>query len=307
MNIEKLEELLDKAKAEQLKSLPPEITNALMEQNVIVPAYMPQNTDPKILKEMLKNFEKEQKLPPNASPKPCILENSKGEKLFPVFTSEKELHRNKTAPKFPIQLNMPYQACVQIVEKDPNLLGIVLNPYSHNVILQPNRNSDNEKGQTKQVTIEEYHFILRQRMESFVLPKQLFEKKESFVKELIRDKGNIIKALYEELYDGEIACPYTADDFEFMFMNLSDDFMLCQITMPDTKHRPNTCPLIIFAWDKTKNKIWYYAIVLISNQKPHLFRVYENGKNADLGTAPSEGNELSTVIDLIKGADENEK
>ena len=33
----------------------------------------------------------------------------------------------------------------------------------------------------------------------------------------------------------------------------------------------------------------------------HLHQLQEDGKDADLGAAPSEGSELSTILDLIQG------
>ncbi|MDD7404112.1 MAG: SseB family protein [Butyribacter sp.] len=305
MNHKEIEAALDELKRQKKTQLPADVLEALNKLTVVVPAVMPKGTSPEILKKMLTNPGKDRPLPEGVNPHPCIFENQEGESLLPVFTSEAELKKAKNVPNFPLLLNMDFQSCIHFVQRNPKVTGIVLNAYTHNVImhLNPNAASGNQE---KKVTIEQYHYMMRQRFESSVLPKQLFEQKEAFIQKLANEKGECLKALYDEIYDGEIACPYVEEDFEFMFLNLREDFMVCQITMPAKNLAVKMCPSAIFAWNKTQKKIWYYAIVLSGGQnQAHLFEVYENGKNADLGEAPVQGNEISTVLDLIQGANDD--
>lgn len=304
MNNRQIEEALDKIKQQNATELPGEILEALNHISVLVPAVMPKGTNPEIMKKMLQEPGKDHKLPEGANPQPCLLENSNGESLLPAFTSEREMKKSEKAPKFPLVLTLDYPACVRFVQANDKLSGIVLNAFTHNVILRPQKRKETGKDDT-QLTVQQYHLMLRQRMESFLLPKTLFEKKAAFVDELCKKKGECLRWLYDTLYDGEIACPYMAEEFEFMILNLKEDLMLCQITMPKKNLTQNMCPSVIFAWNATEQKLWYYAIVLVGgNQEAHLFEVYENGKNVDLGKAPAEGSELSTVIDLIQGSNE---
>lgn len=301
MNHKELEAALDKFKQNQENIEPDEVFGLLHGHIMAVPAVMPKNTSPEIMKKMLQNPGKSHVIPEGANPQPCILESTNGEKFLPVFTSEEEMRKGKNAPNFPLTLNLPFESCIELFQQLDGLSGVAINAYTHNFVFHGNKETLKEK--KTEVTIEEYHYILRQRLESFLLPKQLFEKKEEFVTKLCNEKGECIRELYDQLYDGEIACPYTADDFEFMILNISEDLLLGQISMPKKNRTNLSCSSVIYAWDKKQKKIWYYAIVLgVQNESAHLFEVHEDGKNTDLGEAPAEGSELSKVMELIQGA-----
>ncbi len=304
MNHKEIEAALDKIKKKMNQQVSQEIMDAIQHSTVIVPAVMPKDTDPGILRQMLKN----QALPKGANPQPCFLENKEGESVLPIFTSEEEMRRSKNAPAFPLLLHMDFSECMKLVLKHKKLSGIVINPFTHNIILRPNKNNRTVGQEQKTASPQQYHFMKRQQLEAFLLPKQLFEKKEAFMKEMIEKKGDYIKELYDTLYDAELACPYTADDFDCMFLNIREDLMVGQITMPQKYLMEKTCPIVFLAWDTTQEQFWYYAVVLVgAKAEPHLFEVHEDGKNTDLGKAPAEGSELSTVINLIQGAENDRK
>lgn len=300
MDNKKLEKMLEqmKAKGQGNSEHSQEFMDLLKASSVVVPAVMPKNTNPEIMRQMLQNPGKEQAIPEGAHPQPCILENEKKQKFLAVFTSEEEMRKSSKAPKFPLTLNMPFQSCMELLKKSPEIVGAVINPFTHNVIFQLNKK---EKPQSVQVTLEQFHILTRQKMESFYLPKNLFEKKGEMITKLSTNQGECMKELYEELYTTEVACPYVPEDFEFMCLNISEDLLLIQITMPPKNIAKNTCPSVFCAWNRKEDKIWYYAIV---NGGPdtenHLHQLLEDGKDVDLGVAPSEGSELSTVLDLIQ-------
>lgn len=300
MNHKELEAALNQFKAKKSRQ-PEELLTLLRKNHVVVPAVMPKNTSPEIMRKMLQNPGKSHAIPEGANPQPCIFENANKEKFLPIFTSEEEMKNGKDVPSFPLSLNLPFEACMQLMQKNNEISGIVINAYTHNIIFRINNNQELPKDLDSKVSLEQYHIILRQRLESFLLPKQLFEGKEEFVTKLCKDRGNCIKELYDGLYDAEIACPYVVDDFEFMVLNISEDLLLGQITMPKKNLVPQTCPSVIFAWNQKLKKVWYYAIVLSAKEElARLFEVHENGKNTDLGEAPAEGSELSAIMDLIQ-------
>ncbi len=303
MENKELEKVMNEMKAKGNGTLSEEFFEILKSATVCVPAVMPRDTDPKIMKQLLQNPGQTQAIPEGARPQPCILENEKHEKFLPVFTSEKELNKGEKAPKFPLFLNMEFSSCLDFLQKRPDITGVVINAYTHNVVFQLNKQKM-KQAQTKtiQVSLEEFHHLTRNRMESFHLPKKLFEGKEEVISRLCKEQGAYMKELYEELYTTEVACPYTEEDFEFMPLNISEDLLFVQITMPQKYLMLNTCPSVFAAWDQKEEKIWYYAIVMEGSEKGlHLHQLQEDGKDADLGAAPSEGSELSTILDLIQG------
>ena len=72
-----------------------------------------------------------------------------------------------------------------------------------------------------------------------------------------------------------------------------------QITMPKENAYPMTCPSVIVVWDAAAEEIYYFAIVAKDQNDRHIMRVEKNGTPVDYGVAPTEGSELSAVIDLV--------
>lgn len=302
MNNKKLEQMLDEMKAKQEKPSQ-EFIALLKESHVVVPALMPKNTSPEIMRQMVQNPGQPQKIPAGANPQPLVLENANGKKYLAIFTSEDEMKKGKNAPNFPLTLNLPFENCIGLIRSNPKVDGAVINPFTHNVIFHVEENAPQQK--SVQVTVEQFHHLSRQKLEAFYLPKNLFEKKAEVFEKLRDEQGAYLKELYEEVYDTEIACPYVPEDFEFMCLNISDELSLLRITMPEKYTAIGTCPCVIVGWNEKEQKIWYYAIV-IAQGKAQLHQRMEDGKDVNLGDAPAEGSELTTVIDLINEVN-NEK
>lgn len=301
MENNKLEKIMDEMKKKGDGAPSEKFMELLKSAMVCVPALMPRDTKPEVMSQLLKNPGKMQAIPEGVRPQPCILENEKQDKFLAVFTSEAELNKGGKAPKFPLYLNMEFSSCVDFLKKRPDLKGVVVNAYTHNIIFQLNE-QNNAQPKTIQVSLEEFHHLTRNKMESFYLPKKLFTEKEEMVSRLCKEQGDYMKELYDELYTTEVACPYTAENFEFMPLNISEDLLLVQIIMPREFLMLNTCSSVFVAWDQKEQKVWYYAIVLEGPEKGiHLHQLLEDGKDVDLGQAPSEGSELSTILDLIQG------
>lgn len=299
----KLEKLLDELKAKG-ETPSGEVLDMIKNANVISPAVLPKNTPPEIMRRMLQNPGTPQAIPNGVHPQPCILENANHEKFLAVFTSEGELKKNKNAPSFPILMNVPFQSCIELIRKSSEITGAVINPYTQNIVfhieekkLQP---------ETVQITIEQFHVISRRKFETQHLPKSLFEKKAEYIERLQKEQGEFLKELYEEVYDTEIACPYTPEDFECMSLNISDELALTRITMPSRYLGNGTCSCVLVGWNSKEEKIWYYSILLAGNGSTQLHERKEDGTDVDLGAAPSEGSEMTTVIDLIQGAGNEE-
>lgn len=305
MENKKLEKMLDEMKANGKNQLQEEFVALLKQSTVVVPALMPRDTNPEIMCQLLQNPGKTLAIPQGANPQPCILEDGEGKKFLAIFTSETEMKKNSNAPKFPVTLNLAFENCIDLVRKNPEITGAVINPFTHNVIFRVEE-TKNQQPQTIQVTIEQFHHLTRQKMEAFYLPKSLFEQKAELIGRLQKEQGNCLKEMYEELYDTEVACPYVPEDFEFMCLNISEELLLLRITMPEKYLTDNTCPCVMVGWNAVREELWYYSILLVPNGKAQLHQRLEDGQDVNLGEAPAEGSELSTVIDLIQGA-ANEK
>ena len=70
----KIEKLLDQMKDTQSTELATQLTEALAESHVYVPAIMPRDTKPEVLRKMMENPGVETAIPEGAQPQPCILQ-----------------------------------------------------------------------------------------------------------------------------------------------------------------------------------------------------------------------------------------
>lgn len=272
MGNQKLENMLDEMRARTSeKKLPDDFIAMLKESDVIVPAIMPAGTDPEILHKLMEYSDKNMGLPPEANPQPCVLQNPAGQKYLPVFTSEEQVRNAPKESKFPLLMTMPFASCLQLLKQTEELSGIAVNPYSHNILFTPNAESKDGK-KTVEVTIEQFHHLTRQRLESNYLPLQLFKRKQELFDDLRMRQGECMKELYNAVYDTEVACPYTEDDFEFMSLQISDELQIMQITMPKENAYPMTCPSVIVVWDAAAEEIYYFAIVAKDQNDRHIMQ-----------------------------------
>jgi len=303
MNHNKLEQILKELKA---KGEPPskEVLDMIKNTDVLSPAFLPKDTPPEIMRRMIQNPGKPQAIPIGVNPQPCILENGNGEKFLAVFTSGQEMKKNKNAPAFPLIMNVSFQDCIDLILRNPEINGAVINPYTQNIVFHIDRNKPQPK--TIQLTAEQFHMISRQKFEAYYLPKNLFEKKAEYIERLQKEEGEFLRELYEDVYETEIACPYTPEDFECLSLSISDELALIRINMPSKNLVSGTCPCVLVGWNRRLEKVWYYAVLLIADGKAHLHERKEDGSDVDLGAAPPEGSEMTTVIDLIQGAGNEE-
>lgn len=306
MENKELEKMIDDLKAAGAGQPSEEFIEKLKASYVVVPALMPPDTDPEIMKRLLQNPGKELAIPDRVNPQPCLLENAQGDKLLAVFTSEKEMHKNKEAPKFPITMRVAFEDCIKLIRKSDEILGAVINPFTHNMVFRVEENTSSKQNQTVQITAGQFHNLTRQRMEANYLPRTLFDKKEEAVMRLRDERGEYLRLLYEDLYNTELACPYAAEDFEVMSLNISEELLLMRISMPQLNLGERTCPCVFVGWNGKAQKVWYYAVVIEKGRNHILHELKEDGTFETLGKAPEEGSELTTIIDLIQGAG-NEK
>lgn len=292
-----LEQMLDEFKTAQEKGFSEEFTELLNQSIFYVPAVLPPDTPEDVIRQIIEANNTRKMLPEGVNPNPCILETENGDKFLPLFTSTEQIAAGgEKAPKFPLTLNIPFPACIDILKNSPEVHGAVINPYTHNLVVPVNPPKKIEK----EVTMDEYHVMMRQVFESKILPKHLFEEKEAFAEKLNKERGSYIRELFEEAYVDEIACPYIEDDFDFLSMRITDDLLVIQMTMPSKYKNMNTASTIFLAWDNAKQKAWYYALVQPSDTHPVLVEKFEDASLKQHETVYEESGLLTSVIERIQ-------
>lgn len=294
---------LDAMKNEKSIENAQRLTKVLEKSNVFVPAVMPNNTDPALLKYMAQNPGKPMPMPEGVHPIPCILQNGEGTKFIPMFTSDEEMEKGQGMPKYPITLNIPFKSCMDLAVKIIDIAGAVINPYSHNIIINVNRNSNIKEQETKEpevtkLTEQQFHALVRQQMEARLLPEKIFTEGESFIKDLMERKGECLVEFFKEPY-AQTECPYSADDYEFMTLFISDTLQLIRISMPYKNLSLGLAQTIFVTWNPEEEIAGYYSILIGKRGEFNkLIEITSEGKAIERGEAPNEGNELQTIIDI---------
>ncbi len=299
-------EALDAMKNERSKENAERLTKLLENTNVLVPAVMPNNTDPELLQYMTANPGKPIPMPKGAHPIPCVLQNNEGTKFLPMFTSDEEIEKGKGLPRYPITLNVPFKSCMDLAVQIEDIAGAVINPYSHNIVISVSKSTNNNAGSATQqepevteLTEQQFHLLVRQQMEAKLLPEKIFSEGETFIKDLTERKGECLIEFFEEPY-AQTDCPYSADDYEFMTLFISDTLQLTRISMPYENLSPGIAQTIFVTWNPQEKKAGYYVILMGKRGEfNRLLEVTPERKAIDHGDAPNEGSELQSIIDIV--------
>jgi len=80
---------------------------------------------------------------------------------------------------------MPFKSCIDLIVKIKGVEGAVINPYTHNILMNINRENDaSGVPEPIQLSEPEFHALVRKQMEAALLPGKIFTKGEEFIKDL---------------------------------------------------------------------------------------------------------------------------
>ncbi len=295
-NNQKLIQILDELKKEKSKEKIQELVQVLENCNMFVPAVLPPNTDPKIIKILAESGGKPVDIPREVAPRIVFLENKEKKRYLPLFTSKEQ--SEKGPQRAPINITLPYKNCLALLAKESGASGVVINPYEHNVMINMSVTSKTEKKEVK-LTEPQLHAVIRQKVEADMLPDKLFAEKETVIENLRKDGGKLLVDLYTEAYQNQVACPYDSEEFDVMALNISEELTVLRVSMPTQKLVPGTCPMVLISWNPVQENLRYFGIVKGRNGEPdHICEAFPDGKKVDMGEAPGEGSEFQYIIDL---------
>lgn len=281
---DKLEEAIKEYATERTKEKLSVVLNLLRPTKLFVPA-------------MLKA--------PN-QPVPCFLKSNNGEQFLVVYTSKVQIPKE---PKSQAILSMPFPACNSVVVKpELALAGMVINPFSDNLILKRElieklHEADVKMGQTKQIkmTPEQFQIFIKKQVEFVVLPKRLYAEGETFVQKLCEEKEGFVNQIFAETYREAKLYPYTESDYSVMALDIAEDLTLIRVDLPEKGMAPTLCYRIYITFDPIMKKVGYYTIEMTKERDVRqLGRILPEGKREDLGEAPVEGAELQKIMELAR-------
>ena len=270
-----------------------EILNTLMGHKMIVPAQLPKDIAPELLKKIV-SATGEQPIPAGVNLQPAVLRTRDGENYLTVFTSEEELEKRPKDFLFPVNLNLQFDDIKNMMDKEEQLRGMIINPFSTNISMTKNKN------EKKPLTPEQIHQMIRQKIESHELPQAFFREKKGMIDRLNENAVETLLSFYLKEYHQPEHCPYEEDDFDCMTLNIRDDLTICKVSMPEKMSFPGTCPMVFAVYNPQEDQIRYLAILRVTPDAPALLmEAFEDGKTAQIGEAPEEGNEFNAIIELV--------
>ncbi len=239
-------------------------------------------------------------------PIPCFLKTNQDEQFLAVYTSKEQIPEE---PKSQAILRMPFPACNNVVvQPDLNLAGMVINPFSDNLVLKADlvrrlHEADQKAAQMKKVkmTPAQYHVFVKGQVEYHLLPKRLFAEKEALIEKICAEKETLIDQIFAEAYKDPKLYPYSEKDYSIMALEIAEDLTLIRIELPEKDMAAPLCYRIYMTFDPVAKEARYYTIEM-SDQKNIrvLGEVLENGTHLNRGEAPVEGAELQRIIDLAR-------
>lgn len=243
-------------------------------------------------------------------PVPCFLKNADGQTFLAVYTSKAQI---PAEPKSQAILSMPFPACNDIVVKEElNLLGMVINPFSQNLVLgkelvEKLHEADQKAMQTKQVkmTPEQFGVFVKKQVEFGILPKRLFTEKESFVNQLCEEKETFVNRIFAEAYRESKIYPYSEADYSVMALDIAPDLTLIRVDFPESGIVPPLCYRVYITFDPIMKKAGYYTIEKMAEPGKRLLGGFgEDGAHINYGEAPVEGAEIDRIMSLARTVDE---
>ena len=243
-------------------------------------------------------------------PVPCFLKSGTGDTFLAVYTSREQI---PAEPKSQAILSMPFPACNDIVVKEEfRLKGMVINPFTHNLILQKElveklHEADQKMAQTQQIkmTPEQFGVLVKKQVEFGILPRRLYAEKESFINQLCEEKERLINRIFAETYKEAKLYPYSESDYSVMALNIAPDLTLIRVDFPESGMVPPLCYRVYLTYDPIAKKAGYYTIEMMAEPGKRLLGGFaEDGSHVNYGEAPVEGAEMERIMALARTVDE---
>jgi hypothetical protein len=241
-------------------------------------------------------------------PQPCLISHAQNGVFLPVYTCQEQIPRE---PRSTGVLNMSFLAANRLVaQQGDKVSGIVINPFSHNLIfkralierIEEVEQERKKAGGVKKVTMTEAQYLVfeRQQFEFGHFPRAFFGNGREVIDGLCEQKEAYVDELFEAGYQQNRMYPYLPEDFSVMVMQITQDMRIIRVDMPDKDVGVPSCRRIYLSWNERSCKGRYLTIERTRTKGVDMLgEVTADGKRIEHGEAPVEGAELQRIIDLL--------
>ena len=307
----KTEQLIQIYKEDTAKENLQALVHQMKKTVFIVPAMLPDTPEIQEIKQKVKENPGQQiQLPKGTAPMPAILNNQKGDKFFPFYSSAEQIPKE---PKFDILMNMPFQACCSLaLDERLGTQGMALNPFTDNLMfirevveaILKNEELPEIKKQVK-LSPQQVQVMMRQRAEFHDLPLKIFKQGAEFVHLLCDEGESAVNEVYKNAYPKEELYPFGEEHFSVMALNISEELLLVRIDAPAADAPAQLCHRIYVTLNPQNNEIRYFTIEKgRGKDERNLGGVDADGQHLNYGEAPVEGAEIQRIMDIIKRENE---
>lgn len=311
-DLEKTQELVkaykEKPEKESFKAMVLQIQNTTF----LVPATLPEDVDrEEIRKRAIESAGAPSKLPEGVKPFPCILKNAEGEVFLPIYTAQEQIPKE---PKYDVIITIPFRACMELAGDGKfNAEGIVLNPFSDNLLLKKDLLTALKKedelraagARQVQVTPQQFRVMMRQKAEFHDFPMRVFKEGAEFIHRLSDEQEKLMDEIYRTAFQNTKLYPYEESDFSVMPLNIREDLLLVRIDAPAVKEAARLCYRIYVTLNPQTEEIHYFTIERgKEKEQRNIVQLTGEGKQILHGEAPVEGAEIQRVMDLIQNEKE---
>ncbi len=306
-----LSDALEAFIADQSRENKVRMVNALLQSVVIIPGVFPPGTD---LSKLPKPGAPGMKvnLPREMQPMPAAIRNKEGETFLPAYTAPEELPKE---PKPVVVLNMPFMTLVTLALKNPEIVGIAVNPYHQNILLKEPLlkalKEDEERrkaaggggekapGAPAPMNPAQAKAFFRRKVEAELIPSELRKDPKSFTDRLCAEEGTFVRSIYEKVYKNPSDCPYAAEDMSVMALGIREDLLLIRLDLPSVPNGALNAERCYILYSEESGRFDYYMIERTAEKGVlKIGRVKPDGGYEEIGEAPSSGAELQRMLDL---------
>lgn len=302
VNNDALEAAMDILTKDKNKENMAKFMNIMRNCRFLVPAEFPKNLDKEIAGKLARGENLSRQESPNM--RPVVVVDSQGQAFLPAFTSRKHLPEDQN---YQAILNVKPEEILRVAS-DPasKVKGIILNPATDRMILHPQFIDAMKKvieaaGQTREVTMTREQFLAfaRKNVEWGMIPKAVFTEKAAFMNRLDEEREEYIFSFYRQPYGDKIPCPYSAKDFDVMVLNINEETCVASVELPENGAALQSALSLYVIWNPKTDDMHYFTIEK-GQQGNVLCSIAPDGKHEELMTAPSSGNELMTILELLQ-------
>ncbi|GFI26702.1 hypothetical protein IMSAGC012_01825 [Lachnospiraceae bacterium] len=305
----KTEQLIQIYKEDSVKENLKALMHQMKKTSFFVPAIFPDTPEVLELKQQMKERPGQQiKLPKGVSPIPAVLNNQKGDKFLPVYSSPEQIPQE---PRFDLLMNMPFHACCSLaMDARLQTQGMVLNPFTDNLsfkkeLLEAVLAEGAAPAAAKQVklTSQQYQVMMRQKAEFHDFPLRAFREGSDFIYRLSDEGGTVVDEVYRQAYEKKELYPYQESDFDVMALNIRENLLLVRVDLPKPEEKTQLCRRIYITL-QDEQKVQYFTIERGKKKKErYLGGVDAEGKHIAYGEAPVESAEIQRILDLTEQRD----